>query len=100
MTYEGWTNYVSWAVKLWLDNEEWSYREVTAHALDDPDAQPCEFADWLKDFTDASVIGESRPDSGLASDLFGAAWSDVDWQEIAEAYLADAKEETAREVTP
>ena len=30
--YEGWTNYPTWVVKLWLDNEQGSYYHVTGHA--------------------------------------------------------------------
>jgi len=25
-TYNGWTNYQTWAVKLWMDNDEGAYR--------------------------------------------------------------------------
>ena len=28
MSYNGWTNYETWAVKLWMDNEEGSYERL------------------------------------------------------------------------
>lgn len=28
MSYQGWTNYETWAVSLWLDNDKGLYHEV------------------------------------------------------------------------
>ena len=97
-TYNGWKNYETWNVKLWLDNEQGTYYEVTGHATEavteardqetEPDAY--EFSRWLRDY-----VEELRPElpASMFSDLLGAALSEVDYHEIAEAYLSDAKEE-------
>lgn len=95
MSYQGWNNYETWVVKLWLDNEQSTYFEVTGHAKEaiEAETQRYEFADWLKGY-----VEEMMPDleASLASDLLRGALSDVDWFEIADAYLNDAKEEASR----
>ena len=97
-TYNGWTNYETWNVKLWLDNEQSTYYDVTRHASDvyteamdmeeAPDAY--DLAAWLKDY-----VTDMAPElpASMFSDLLNAALSEVNWQEIAEVYLSDAKEE-------
>ena len=93
-TYNGWKNYETWNVKLWLDNEYGSYIEVTDQAKQAVEAETerYEFADWLKDYVEEILFPEDAEPSGLAADLLRGALSDVDWFEIAEAYLSDAKE--------
>ena len=98
--YDGWNNYETWAVKLWLDNEQGSYNEMTGEATrrveeardleEEPDVS--DFADYIKQQHE-----EAMPEvEGVFSDLLNAAMSEVDWYEIAEAYLSDAKEEAAQ----
>src|SRR5690348_16026930 len=98
MTYNGWKNYETWAVKLWLDNEQGSYYEMTGEATRrveeardlEEDASPSDFADYIEEY-----IKEGAPDldASVYSDLLNAAFSEVDWFEIAENYLNDAKAE-------
>jgi len=94
-SYNGWANYETWAVKLHLDNEQGTYYDVTGHATEmvteaanaEMEADAYEFESWLKDY-----VEELLPElDGLACDLLRAALSEVNWQEIAEAYLEDAK---------
>jgi hypothetical protein len=97
-TYNGWTNYETWAAKLWLDNEQGTYYEVTGKATEiheeatEAGEEPgtLELADWLKDYVTGMM---PEIPASLASDLLGAALSEIDWDEMAESYLADAKEE-------
>jgi hypothetical protein len=99
--YNGWTNYETWCVNLWLTNEEWSYncwRERAqecfdqtdeAKALDDRrfDARLI-LADELKD-----SMEEAMPEvKGLWADLLLSALSEVNWHEIAAAFLDDIDE--------
>lgn len=98
--YNGWHNYETWAVKLWIDNEEPSYRywqEATRAAWGDPEEWDGEsnrsrkarmaLADQLKD-----EYAENAPElDGIYSDLLGAALSEVDWYEIADSMLTDAE---------
>src|SRR3954449_7042782 len=86
--YNGWANYETWAVKLWLDNEEPSYRYWTETARDwhGCDEAAAGLARQLKE-----EVGEgiSLVEASLYSDLLWAALSEVDWLEIAESYLDD-----------
>ena len=101
--YNGWTNYETWAVALWIDNEQGSQERAIELARDcrmsaSAQAKVSQFprtaegmlADALKEW-----IGEEAPDLGasLYADLLGAAFSEVDWYEIAEHYLADLEPE-------
>jgi len=93
MAYNGWTNYETWAVALWIDNDEDSYRERQELARqferdeDDPDSEAdvAGYADAIKEWVERDMV----PDLGasLASDLLGAALSEVNWREIAESWL-------------
>ena len=153
--YNGWTNYETWIVKLWMDNEEGThlyFREQAEQAFkDDPDkyiidhekyGQQDEFnslgeareglRDFGADFADttlterwqegkgeilnvcgevvghidqdndrirtlARIIEDSHEESlpkleGFAADLMSSALSEVNWEEIANSLLEDAKE--------
>ena len=93
-TYNGWTNYETWNVALWLDNDRTEY-EVTRSkarayriggALHEGRTAAGEFADWLQEYVD-----ETRPEipASMWSDLLSAAFSEVNWYEIAENLLAE-----------
>ena len=96
--YNGWTNYETWLVKLWLDNDQGTYYDVTGHATETVTAtdgvtvaDKYDFADWVQEY-----VEELLPDiGGLAADLMKAALSEVNWREIAEGYLDDAASELA-----
>jgi len=101
-TYQGWTNHSTWAVALWLDNDQGSYnywreqaREAYRNAT--PTQSDVSFgitrrvlaarslADLLKD-----EIEEGSPladDATLYSDLLSSAIADTNWREIAESWL-------------
>lgn len=89
--YNGWTNYETWLVKLWMDNEAGSqdyWLETAADHLkvDGEDARRS-LADRLKEEHE-----DALPEvSGFVSDLLNAALSEVNWWEIAESLLEDAR---------
>lgn len=98
MSYNGWSNYETWAVALWLDNEPGTYemtRDVLSECWDNAKTPwplhstftPSEtarytFAAWLKDY-----VEEMAPDLGAS--LFSAALSEVNWSEIADNWLTE-----------
>jgi hypothetical protein len=98
-TYNGWTNYETWAVALWLGSEPGTYedcramaRAALAEAQGDAQAASRPLADAAKEYVnelpDVAAVLE-RP--SLAADLLGGALSAVNWREIAE-HLTDDEE--------
>ena len=94
--YNGWKNYQTWCISLWIGNEEFLYQqclEITAQAIKDCSSGTVggTVATLLKDF-----IWQGNPLMGKATmwaDLLGASFSSVDWFEIASHYIEDCKEE-------
>lgn len=102
-TYNGWKNYPTWAVNLWLSNDEPLYLEAlerTRETVDNPphvseywneeETKRYNVADMLKDW----VTDELAPDLGasFAADLLGYALGGVDWYEIADAWIEQVDE--------
>lgn len=90
-SYQGWKNYETWAVGLYLDGNytgEGTYREVLELARYRV-GHPFALADDLREFVETD-LGEF---DGLASDLLGAAMGSVDWHELAEHKLSEIAEE-------
>jgi hypothetical protein len=101
--YNGWWNYETWAVKLWLDNDHGTYLYMRARAAEvlaehaddgatDDDAFKTEFADFLRDHHQEAAADFIGDRTSVFSDLISAALSEVNWYELAEAYLDDAKD--------
>lgn len=90
--YNGWTNYETWTVSLWIDNEAASYRYWRAEALhhrqvaSNIDEAIYGLATSLRD-----EVTECAPTSepGLYTDLLNSALSQVNWSEIASSWLED-----------
>lgn len=88
MTYEGWSNYETWAVKLWMDNDEGSYHywKDQAEAFRNDRSG---LVVVLKDYHE-----ETLPElDGFAGDLCTHALGMVDWYEIAYALLENLDDE-------
>ena len=85
MSYNGYDNYQTWAVALWLDNDESTSNiisDIIEHARSDYDA-----ADQLRD-----MIEEMNPLADQASmftDILNSALSDVNYLEIIESHKED-----------
>ncbi len=96
-TYNGWTNYETWLVNLWLSNDEgiWTMLEELASRTGPKTAfgftrdRASVLADELPDFVNEYIYDDTIEPSGLPADLIGAALSRVNWGEMAESYCAD-----------
>ena len=110
-TYNGWTNYETWNVALWLGNDQGSseyWDGEAARCLEraiDGEGNP--YADNVREraamlLADQleSEIGDSKDDmleasklsASMFADLLGAALSEVDWREIADHYVNDLQQ--------
>lgn len=106
-TYNGWKNYPTWCVNLWIDNERDTHERALEIANEEiNDAPNCiqvregvwtleqarryNTADHLQEW----VCEELAPDLGasFASDLLNYALGEVDWHEIADAWITSAQE--------
>jgi hypothetical protein len=91
-SYNGWTNYETWNVALWIDNEPGTYeesRDMARHARSERDLATA-LQSWVEDM--APDLGAS-----MFSDLLNAALSEVDWDEIAEHFYEEAHEDDEAE---
>jgi len=106
--HNGWTNYETWAVALWIDNDQLSYQrwhdaaaEARQEAAQCPqvaegiweakDAPRFLLADWLKDeITSEAPLSEAD----VYTDLLNAALGEVNWSEIAAHLLDDIAGQT------
>lgn len=101
MAYNGWSNYETWNVALWIDNDQ-----GTSELKDE----------WLKDCWDGELessayklserlkgfVEETNPLSGTAtmfSDLLSSTLSEVNYQEIAENWYSDFERPDDEETT-
>src|SRR5262249_51996471 len=92
--YNGWTNFETWAVALWIDNAQASYhywREMEDECRREEEEGTRTaaglLADRIKDEYEDAACERLGNRADVFADLLSAALSDVDWYEIAEHLL-------------
>ncbi len=110
--YNGWANYETWCVNLWIDNDRGWYEQTREIAIDcyrrarttalmnvvhlsRVDVAVREFEDILKE--QVEELNPLADQANLFSDLLGAALSEVDWRDIAEHWINDVALEIDQE---
>lgn len=103
--YNGWTNYETWLVNLWLDQDAGGYWNEQAEEIykrakpsfsSDTQEQAAtrDLADALKESHEQEI--EEKELTGFYADLMNAALSEVNWHEIAEHYINEVAAENAK----
>ncbi len=101
--YNGYYNYETWVVSLWMDNDQgsqsyWQERaqECWDNTPEDDDRKhtaTCDLADEIKQYhEDYEQMGINIPNSVYA-DLMNAALSEVNWYEIASHLIEEVDKE-------
>lgn len=103
-THNGWTNYETWAVALWLDNQESSYRywravaqetiQLTKLLEERREEAGTTLADRIKD---EILDGIPTAITGFYADLLQAALEEVNWLEIAENFPGELRVDEVEE---
>jgi hypothetical protein len=104
-TYNGWANYPTWVVALWLGNQQRLYYDVVEIAERWNRRSRCEggtvsgLADELHEYVGGlPEITAATDTASVAADLTGFALDQVAWQEIAGHYAAEVIGGTQSEV--
>tara|TARA_R100001463_G_scaffold43544_6_gene90837 strand:+ start:1782 stop:2057 length:276 start_codon:yes stop_codon:yes gene_type:complete len=87
-TYNGWTNWETWNFKLWLDNDESTYRSVLelTEAKTTTMKLSKDLELWAEDIMEATGI-----EYGFFADVCNSGIRRVNFYEIAEWYLEEVK---------
>ena len=89
--YNGWTNWETWNFKLWIDNEESSYSAVLEIA-ERYEGEPYDFSIELEALADEMLEGV-EVQAGFFADVCNSSIKEINFYEIAEAYLRDLEGE-------
>lgn len=98
-TYNGWTNYETWCVNLWIDNDQGLAESVRDLAINERDTYALSkeieaLIDSMHPFNGDYTTKETQAyQCSLWADLLGAALSEVDWYDIAEHWIADTQDD-------
>jgi len=82
--HNGWTNYETWLVVCWIDNEQ-KFIEVLKKIVNKKVEFEVHRDDELKEVIEEYVMG-TNPKATLRMDLINSALSRVNWKEMVEHY--------------
>ena len=106
--YNGWTNYETWNVALWLGNDAGSeeyWNERAQEAYDQASAEKTwtreeNAAIWLRHILKGEIedsaqdmLEAANQSASMFADLLNGALSEVNWHEIAEHYIENVDKE-------
>lgn len=77
--YNGWSNYETWVVNLWLNNDEVSYYAL--EEIKTSDESEHNKAERLEELV-RELYGLEQVPVGIAEEFVRTAFAGVDWREI------------------
>ena len=97
-TYNGWANYETWVVNLWMDNEKgqqdyWADEVQAALKQEDPASH---LADRIQDEHEEAcqqMLSQANFQQGPFADLLNGALSEVRWREIAQFWIDNHRDD-------
>lgn len=96
MSYNGWSNYPTWNVALWLGNEPATYEDSRRITRENAHKGRSHVADALRDYVE-ELAGEPLTEASFVADLLGHAIGEVDWFELADSMMdEDESSESGR----
>ena len=89
--YNGWANWETWNFKLWVDNSEDSHKAVMyiAEELYGRDIDKNDLAKELESLANELCEETLRFETGFFADICNSAIKEVNFHQIAEAYLEE-----------
>ena len=82
--YNGWRNYETWAVNLWLTNDPFCYEQLMS-IVQNPDTlgeQSTALREWIR-HDQGDMADNAEPGvAGMYVDLLASAFDMVNWNEI------------------
>lgn len=97
-THNGWTNYETWVVNLWMDNEKGQqdyWIDEVQMALKQPHPVS-HLADRIKDEHEEATsyaLAAAKYETGPLADLLNGALSEVNWREIAQFWIDNHRDD-------
>lgn len=90
-TYNGWTNYPTWAVVLWFGSDQGTAQEVEqlARSWEENTREGGTLSDLADALAELAEELAPTPSAGLAADLAGYAFAQIDFHEIARSFAVD-----------
>lgn len=101
--YNGWSNYPTWCVKLWIGNDEGIYNDIIGMAQIEWDNAEADenftreeiaiaglskaIQEWMNGYKE--IVFNINAQFGMLFDLLEWSIEMVDWYEIAKAYIDD-----------
>lgn len=92
-SHNGYKNYETWAVSLWLHNDYDEYMEVIGEAYDyagESENGVYEFSAWLRNHIENQI--PQNLSSGIFADFINASLGEVDWYEISQEFINETGE--------
>lgn len=94
-TYNGWKNYETWVVNIWMSNDQggWEYWQEQAQSAWDETKDEDEACRLLAENLKESLGAVPEGIEGMHADLLGSALRKVSWDDLAEHLISDVEKD-------